>query len=298
MPSLPQELLTSIIFIAFLWASQVLLIRMVRGKKVVLSKEQRRWINLIKNGILISALLALTLIWAPQLQTFALSLTAFAVALVVATKEMILCMTGSLLRISTQPYKVGDWVTMDGITGEVVDINAFSTTIEEIDTRGKTYTFTGTKVTMPNSKLFTSTVENQNFIKSFLFHDLSVAVQYPDVNPVELSKILAEITELHIAPSHDDAVKFARRVSRKAGIDIPEPAPSYGFRTSELGHFIFSARVFVPTREADRIGMTIIQEFLARVYEIRQAREDERILKEAAARHAAQNEEKTVAARA
>ena len=91
MSSLPQELLTSVIFIAFLWSLQVLLIRMVRGKKEVLSKDQRRWINLIKNGIIVSVLLALVLIWAPQLQTFALSLTAFAVALVVATKEMILC---------------------------------------------------------------------------------------------------------------------------------------------------------------------------------------------------------------
>lgn len=275
--SLPQELLTSFIFIAFLWSSQVLLIRMVRGKKEVLSKEQRRWINLIKNGILILILLALTLIWAPQLQTFALSLTAFAVALVVATKEMILCMTGSLLRISTQPYKVGDWVTMDGITGEVVDINAFSTSIEEIDTRGKTYGFTGTKVTMPNSKLFTSTVENQNFIKSFIFHEFTIAVQFQDMNPVELSEILAEITEKHTAPSHDDAVKFSRRVSRKAGIDIPEPAPSYGFKTSDLGHYIYSLRLFVPTRQADHIGAAISQEFLARVYEIRKGREEERL---------------------
>lgn len=285
--TLPQELLTSIIFIAFLWSAQVLLIRMVRGKKVVLSKEQRRWINLIKNGILISSLLAMTLIWAPQLQTFALSLTAFAVALVVATKEMILCMTGSLLRISTQPYKVGDWVTMDGITGEVVDINAFSTTIEEIDTRGKTYTFTGTKVTMPNSKLFTSTVENQNFVKNFLFHDFSIAVQFQDMNPVKLSEMLSEITERHIAPHHDDAVKFARRVSRKAGIDIPEPTPSFGFRTSDLGHYIFSARIFVPTRQAELIGVAIMQEFLSQVHEVRKLIEEERLVKEVAARDAA-----------
>ena len=269
MSSLPQELLSSVIFIAFLWSLQVLLIRMVRGKKEVLSKDQRRWINLIKNGIIISTLLALVLIWAPQLQTFALSLTAFAVALVVATKEMILCITGSLLRISTQPYKVGDWVTIDGVTGEVMDINAFSTRLEEIDVAGKTYGFTGKKVTMPNSKLFTSTVENQNFIKSFIFHDISVAVQFQDMNPIELSSILEEITEQHIAPTKEDAAKFSRRVSRKAGIDIPEPEPSYGFRTSELGHYVFMTRIFVPTRHADNIGVSISKEFLARIYEMR-----------------------------
>ncbi len=269
MSSLPQELLTSAIFIAFLWSLQVLLIRMVRGKKEVLSKDQRRWVNLIKNGIIISTLLALVLIWAPQLQTFALSLTAFAVALVVATKEMILCVTGSLLRISTQPYKVGDWVTIDGVTGEVMDINAFSTRLEEIDVIGKTYGFTGKKVTMPNSKLFTAIVENQNFIKSFIFHDISVAVQFQDMNPAELATLMEEITEKHIAPSKEDAAKFSRRVSRKAGIDIPEPEPSYGFRTSELGHYVFLTKIFVPTRHADNIGVSISKEFLTRVYELR-----------------------------
>jgi small-conductance mechanosensitive channel len=209
------------------------------------------------------------------LQTFALSLTAFAVAFVVATKEMILCLTGSLFRISTQPYKVGDWITIDGTTGEVMEINAFNTRLEELDVSSKSYQFTGKSVMMPNSKLFTSTVENQNFIKSFIFHDFWVAVQFNGMNPVELSEILQDVTNAHVAPFRDDAVKFARRVSRKAGIDLPEAKPSFGFRTTELGHYIFSGRVFVPTKKADDVGVAIVQEFLGRVHELRMAANEE-----------------------
>lgn len=271
MSTFTQELLTSVVFIAILIGLRTLLIRMVRRNSEILSKEQRRWINRIKNSVIIIIFVCLALVWAPQLQTFALSLTAFAVALVVATKEMILCLTGSLFRISTQPYKVGDWISIDGITGEVMEINAFNTRLEELDVSSKSYQFTGKSVMMPNSKLFTSTVENQNFIKSFIFHDLSAAVQFTGMNPTELAGILKEVTESHVAPFRDDAMKFARRVSRKAGIDLPEAKPSFGFRTTDLGHFIFSARIFVPTKKADDIGVAIIQEFLARVHEIRTA---------------------------
>lgn len=267
--SLPRELLTSVVFIAFLLTLRTLLIRMVRRKSEILSKEQRRWVNRIKNGIMVTMLVCLTMIWAPQLQTFALSLTAFAVALVIATKEMILCLTGSLFRVSTQPYKVGDWISIDGITGEVMDINAFTTRLEEIDVAGKSYEFTGKAVFLPNSKLFTAVVENQSFIKSFVFQDFSVAVQFNDQNPVELAETLKAITEKHTAASKEDASKFARRVSRKAGIDIPSAEPTFGFRTTELGHYVFTGRIFVPTRSADEIATLISQEFLASVYESR-----------------------------
>ncbi|MGZ9097850.1 MAG: mechanosensitive ion channel family protein [Micavibrio sp.] len=267
--SLPHELLTSVIFIAFLLALRTLLIRMVRRKADIMTKEQRRWINRIKNSIIVVMLICLTMIWAPQLQTFALSLTAFTVALVIATKEMILCLTGSLFRVSTQPYKIGDWVSIDGITGEVMDINAFTTRLEEIDVAGKSFAFTGKSIFLPNSKLFTAIVENQSFIKSFVFQDFSVAVQSNGLNPVELAATLKEVTEKHTAASKEDASKFARRVSRKAGIDIPEAEPSFGFRTTELGHYVFTGRIFVPTRAAAEIATLISQEFLANVHEIK-----------------------------
>jgi len=267
--SLPHELLTSVIFIAFLLALRTLLIRMVRRKADIMTKEQRRWINRIKNSIIVVMLICLTMIWAPQLQTFALSLTAFTVALVIATKEMILCLTGSLFRVSTQPYKIGDWVSIDGITGEVMDINAFTTRLEEIDVVGKSYSFTGKSIFLPNSKLFTAIVENQSFIKSFVFQDFSVAVQSNGLNPVALAAILKEVTGKHTAASKEDASKFARRVSRKAGIDIPGAEPSFGFRTTELGHYVFTGRIFVPTRVAAEIATLISQEFLANVYAIK-----------------------------
>jgi small-conductance mechanosensitive channel len=260
MASFAQEFITSGIFIGLVLVLRYVLISMTRRNAEILSKEQRRWITRIKNGTFVVVFIGLSMVWAPQLQTFALSLTAFAVALVVATKEMILCLTGSLLRVSTQTYKVGDWVTIDGITGEVMDIDAFSTRVEEID--AKTYNFTGKKVSIPNSKLFTSQVENRNFIKNYMFHDLSLTVQYPGINPAALFETFQQIIKDHLDPHQEDAGKFTRRVARKAGVDFQYMEPSVGLRTSDVGHYVFTARIFIPTRDSDKIIPAITKEFL------------------------------------
>ncbi len=274
--SFTQEFLTSIIFVGIIIGLRTLLVRMVRRNQEILSKEQRRWINRIKNAAIIVLFICLALIWAPQLQTFALSLTAFAVALVVATKEMILCITGSLFRVSTRPYKVGDWISIDGLTGEVMEINAFSTRLEEIDVSSKSYEFTGKSVIVPNSKLFTATVENQNFNKVFVFQDVTAVVQCSDVDPKAAAEIFKNVTEASIQPFKDDAIKFARRVSRKAGIDLPDPLPSYGFRTTELGHFVFTGRIFIPTKESSDTVSSIIQEFSWRMHQVKSMKDQAR----------------------
>ena len=63
-------------------------------------------------------------IWAPKIQTFAVSLLAIALALVLATKEIITCVGGSVVRMLTNTYTFGDRIEIGGIRGNVLDHNA------------------------------------------------------------------------------------------------------------------------------------------------------------------------------
>lgn len=264
-----QELITSVVFFGLVAGLRYGFIRMVRRNHEILTKEQRRWIMQIKSGTFIMLLAGLVMIWAPQLHTFALSLAAFAVALVVATKEMILCLTGSLLRISTRTYKIGDWITIDGIMGEVMDIDAFSTRVEEID--AKSSQFTGKQIIIPNSKLFTAQVENKNFAKNYTFQDISLAVQSTDLGPSELLAQFQDIVMQHIEPLRADAEKFTRKVARKAGIDFKNSDPAFGLRTTDLGHYVFTAKIFIPTKDVEKITLAIAKNFLEFAHSMRQS---------------------------
>jgi small-conductance mechanosensitive channel len=74
----------------------------------------------------------LVVIWAHELQAFAVSLVALAAALVLATKELILCWSGAALRVGGKVYSVGDRIQIAGYRGVVLDHDIFATKLLEI----------------------------------------------------------------------------------------------------------------------------------------------------------------------
>jgi small-conductance mechanosensitive channel len=266
---LMSGLVTTVLAFALILGVRFVLIRRIKGKREILDKEQRRWINRINNGASILAALCVIFIWAPQLHTFALSLTAVAVAVVLVTKELLMCLTGGFLRAASKPFDVGDWVTIDGLTGEVMRITAMTTLLQEVDMAGKTYEFTGRTIQVPNSKFLTANVENANFIKHYIFCEVPVCVQYADVDPAALMQNLQDITETYFAPLRDAALIFNKKVEKKAALDFAGPEPQFSMRTTELGHFVFTARLFVPTRHASGIAADVTRDFLSAVYKER-----------------------------
>ncbi|KPQ25482.1 MAG: Mechanosensitive ion channel [Halomonas sp. HL-48] len=98
---------SSVTLVAILVTLSTLAVRVIRGQKEILSDYRRAWLARIRNATFIT-LLCLALIWLNSLRAFALSITA--VALVIATKELILCLSGTVLRIVNQSFEIGDWV--------------------------------------------------------------------------------------------------------------------------------------------------------------------------------------------
>lgn len=260
------SLITSVLLIGGLIILRQLIIRAIRGKGEILNKDQRRMIVNTKNVTWGLVIAGLVMVWAPQIHTFALSITAFTVAVVIATKEILLCMTGAIYRVSNTPFKVGDWVTVEGVTGEVINTNALGFDLQVVDMKSGGYHFTGQTVTVPNSKFFTANIENANFTKSYVLQDIPLTVQYADLSADNLMKRLREITQKHYEPLREDAATFIRKIERKVGIDLPDAEPHFFLRTSDVGHNIFTVRQYVPTRDAARIASAITQEFLTYVH--------------------------------
>lgn len=267
---LTEPLVTSMLLVVTLMTARHFLVRAVRNKSEILNRDQRRWISQIKNGILLLVLVGLILIWAPQLRTLALSLAAVAVAFVVATKEMILCLSGAFMRISTRPFAVGDWITIDNLSGEVIDVNAFSIKLQKLDVAGKSYQLTGPTIEIPNSRLFTSAVENLTLGKSWIYHDVRIVIPAAEARPIEHMALLEEIVTRHYADLQEQSEIQHTRLKRKSGIDLPGVKPDCSLSTTDLGHNVFTAHLFVPTREAGRIGRDISYTFLSGVQRIKE----------------------------
>ena len=94
--------------------------------------ERRRRLVGIRNTLVLVVLAGLAIIWASELRTLAVSLVAIAVALVIATREPILCAIGALARASRQLYGVGDRIEIKGIRGDVIDVGLLYTSVMEV----------------------------------------------------------------------------------------------------------------------------------------------------------------------
>ncbi|MDP2285435.1 MAG: hypothetical protein Q8L06_14955, partial [Pseudohongiella sp.] len=81
---------SSVILIVTVLALRALLGRFIR-RSVASTELRRKWMVQSRNGLLLLLMLGLVLIWGEELRTLALSIVAIAVAFVVATKELILC---------------------------------------------------------------------------------------------------------------------------------------------------------------------------------------------------------------
>jgi len=110
----------------------------------------RRWTARLRNVLILVAIVGLVMIWAPQLRTFALSLTAFAVASVIAMKELIMCFSGSALRTLSRAYSVGDYIEIGGRRGEVMDFNLLVTRLREFEKQERSFNRTGREVILPH----------------------------------------------------------------------------------------------------------------------------------------------------
>jgi len=89
-------------------------------------------------------------------------LVAVAAALVLATKELILCWSGAALRVGGKVYSVGDRIQIAGHRGVVLDHDIFATKLLEIGPGQAAHLYTGRVTVFPNSLLLSNPLVKEN----------------------------------------------------------------------------------------------------------------------------------------
>lgn len=148
--------------------------------------DKRYLINQLKNVINLLLVITLFMIWNHELQRFALSIAAFVVAIVLATKEIIQCVIGFVYLSSTNPYRVGDWIQVDGFVGELSETDWAKVTLLEIDLSN--YSYTGRSLFIPNSQLMIHPIKNLNYIKRYANHSFSIVKEHGGFNAFQFKK--------------------------------------------------------------------------------------------------------------
>ncbi|NOH81516.1 mechanosensitive ion channel family protein [Vibrio sp. RE86] len=259
---LTHKLLFTVLIIFVIYLVRRIVLSMIRGDVAFVSEEQRSWMSRTKNGSFALLVIVLFILWKSEVNEFALSVTAIAVAIVVASKEIILCFTGSIQRASSRSFRIGDWIEVGKICGEVIEHNMMATVIQEIDLYHGQYHFTGKTATLPNSMFFTYPVKNLNFMKRYVYHDFSVIVP-KFVNLYPLVPTMLEKIEEHTGYFNEVAKRYNAMIEKHAGVDLPGAEPHIHITSGATGEQVVHFMLFCPTDKATHLEQEIRSDFMA-----------------------------------
>ncbi|MBM5570840.1 MULTISPECIES: mechanosensitive ion channel domain-containing protein [Deefgea] len=244
-------------------------------RKAILLREdfsletKRRWLVTLRNSILITTVLGAVLIWGQEIQTFAVSLVAVAAAFVLATKEVILCMLGSIYRTSTRLYELGDRIEIAGIKGQVIDVNLISTTLIESSRAEHHKGTVGRGIKIPNSMLFTNPVYNETMMGHFAIQTIHIHIER-DADWELAETILLECGRETIAEYCKELVSHAKEIASDYIIDTPLQEPRVRIILDDIDSIALQLQLPAPLGLRAKIEQRILRQFL-REFKQRQA---------------------------
>lgn len=253
----------SLIVSTLLLVFSVLLIRSLSSRFIrrhVDSVElRRRWLVQSRNGLILLMLLGLVMIWAEELRTLALSIVAIAVAFVVATKELIMCITGSILKAGSGSFSIGDRIQIKDFRGDVIDQNLLATTILEVGPGKLTHQRTGRMAVIPNALFVSEPVINESFTHDYVLHVFTVPFKRDDDWRTAQKEILAS-AQRQCEPYLEPVRRYMNRISVQRGLEPPSVDPRVTLQVPVAGEIHLIVRVPVKSGQRGFVEQAIMTE--------------------------------------
>lgn len=242
-----HKFLTSLVLIVVFLACKKVIIKLLKRQSKKHGDDHRHSINTIDqlgNAVLLVLLL---MIWANEVQDLALSIAAFMVAIVFATREMIQCFMGFIYYMTTRPFRVGDWVQLGDNVGEVVEMDWAKTTLLEVDSEH--FGYTGKHVYVPNNQLMIQVIKNLNFLRRYRLHEFEITVE-PFINPYKLVAPFREKAIGHCQHFRDVAERYKSWIERNLDAEFISIDPVIDIETNRFAKFNVKIGLFCPSDES------------------------------------------------
>jgi small-conductance mechanosensitive channel len=259
--ALIRDAIISVVFIVVLMICRSLVRSAILSRHDLGPEIRRRWLVYLRNSALVVFAIGMIFIWGHEIQTFAVSLVAIAAAIVLATKEMILCMLGSIYRTSSNAFTVGDRIEVGGIRGQVIDMNLVSTTLMESSHASSHQGTVGRGVTVPNSLLLSQPVYNESMLGEYVLQTIHVAILRSD-DWVKAEVVLMEAGQQIASEYALDLSRHARELERRYALESPMVEPRVRISLDHYEEIALQLQIAVPLGQRAKIEQRVLRMFL------------------------------------
>ena len=253
-----------LILISVYLLSRFILVRVVKAWAVKDQKNQQSWLFLAKRLPSLLLLLGILFIWGNELRDLALSLVAVAAALVLATKEVILCFMGGLLKASAKLFEIGDRISVSGYRGKVVEQSLLTTTLLEIGPGIRSNQSTGKILKIPNSLYLSNTITVVPSGHDFILHVISITM--PLVDQWEMMESLLKESAIGVFSEYrKDFEKFAQKNKKIVSSYSLGQEPRVFIEMNSKDTMEFQIRMTIPYDGLSRTENLVTRTFLSKV---------------------------------
>lgn len=262
--SLVVRLFVTVLLIVGIAVARSVIAARLAHRQDVPEERRRRDLFYMRSGLSLVLVIGLFMIWIGQIQSVLLSLTAVTVAIVIATKELLMCVSGFLLRTTGKLFSVGDWIECNGMRGEVTDLTLLSTTLLEREAGTRGYGFTGRTFILPNSVFLSHPVHRENLGRDFVSHRFAITLENPIDAAVAvewLRQRAAEACSAFLAEARAQRAKTERRL----GVTLGGAEPAVTIATTDIGKMQLQVALLCPAAKAVALEQEIVADFLSAV---------------------------------
>ena len=141
-------------------------------------KVQYYWRNGVKNGYNALLIIIVGLIWIERIDSLGTFLGLIGAGLAIALQDPIVNLAAWVFIVLNKPFEVGDRVELDGMAGDVIDINYFQFTINEINNWVDADQSTGRIIHIPNGRVFKASQANYTQGFRYIWNEMHVLVTF------------------------------------------------------------------------------------------------------------------------
>jgi small-conductance mechanosensitive channel len=167
-----------------------------------------------------------------SIKDFGLAIGLLTAGITITLQELILSIAGSFFIYLSKVYKPGDRIEMNGIKGDVIDVDSVYTTMMEIGEWVKSDNYSGRIVKISNAFVFKGAVYNysQNF--PFVWDEFTLPIRYQ--SDIDLAKAMViEIATEHLSEYATQAEKEWKSVVHQYYIEDAEINPTLGITLTD-----------------------------------------------------------------
>jgi small-conductance mechanosensitive channel len=149
--------------------------------------------------------------------------------LTVVMKDFIVAFFGWFTLMGKNGISVGDWVEIEGVSGEVIEIGLLKTVLLELGNWTETGHPTGRRVAFSNSFAMEQHYFNFSTSGQWLWDELQLTIP-PGGDPYELARKIREIVEKETQADAEQAAKDWQRVTQQYGARQFSAGPAVNLR--------------------------------------------------------------------